>query len=221
MTMKLLTTMALGAGMLCAAEPDAPKRLAAAAQAFQEVMDTPDKSIPQDLLNHAQCLIIVPGLKTGAFIFGAKYGKGFFSCRKKDGVGWASPGSIRVEGGSFGLQIGGTETDVFMLVMNQRGMERLLSTKFTLGGDATAAAGPVGRSTQAETDAALTAEILTWSRAKGLFAGISLSGATLREDEDWNKELYGHPIKNREIITGTTAPPAAREARSTGPPIRR
>jgi lipid-binding SYLF domain-containing protein len=213
MTLKLLTTMAttmaLGAGLLCAADqPDAAKRLAAAALAFHEVMGTPDKAIPQDLLNHAQCLIIVPGLKTGAFIFGAKYGKGFFACRKKDGVGWTSPGSIRVEGGSFGLQIGGTETDVFMLIMNQHGMDRLLSTKFTLGGDATAAAGPVGRSTQAETDAALTAEILTWSRAKGLFAGISLSGATLREDEDWNKELYGHAIKNREIVTGNTAPPA-------------
>jgi lipid-binding SYLF domain-containing protein len=206
MTLRLLTAMALSAGLLCA-ENDAPKRIAAAASAFQEVMGIPDKSIPQDLLNHAQCIIIVPDLKKGAFIVGAKYGKGFFACRKKDGVGWSAPGSIRVEGGSFGLQIGGTETDVFMLVMNQRGMDRLLSTKFTLGGDATAAAGPVGRSTQAETDAALTAEILTWSRAKGLFAGISLSGATLREDEDWNTELYGKPIKNREIITGSTAPP--------------
>lgn len=206
MTLKLLTAMALGAGLLCA-ENDAPKRIAAAASAFQEVMGIPDKSIPQDLLNHAQCVIIVPDLKKGAFIVGAKYGKGFFACRKKDGLGWSAPGSIRVEGGSFGLQIGGTETDVFMLVMNQRGMDRLLSTKFTLGGDATAAAGPVGRSTQAETDAALTAEILTWSRAKGLFAGVSLSGATLREDEDWNTELYGKPIKNREIITGSTVPP--------------
>lgn len=208
MTLKLITAMALTAGFLCA-ENDAPKRIAAAASAFQEVMGIPDKSIPQDLLNRAQCIIIVPDLKKGAFIFGAKYGKGFFACRKKDGVGWTAPGSIRVEGGSFGLQIGGTETDVFMLVMNQKGMDRLLSTKFTLGGDATAAAGPVGRSTQAETDAALTAEILTWSRAKGLFAGISLSGATLREDEDWNTELYGKSIKNREIITGNTAPPAA------------
>ena len=208
MTLKLITAMALTAGLLCA-ENDAPKRIAAAASAFQEVMGIPDKSIPQDLLNRAQCIIIVPDLKKGAFIFGAKYGKGFFACRKKDGIGWTAPGSIRVEGGSFGLQIGGTETDVFMLVMNQRGMDRLLSTKFTLGGDATAAAGPVGRSTQAETDAALTAEILTWSRAKGLFAGISLSGATLREDEDWNTELYGKALKNREIITGDTPPPAA------------
>ena len=112
-----------------------------------------------------------------------------------------------VEGGSVGFQIGGSETDVFMLVMNQGGMKRLLSTKFTLGGDASVAAGPVGRDTQAQTDAAMTAEILTWSRQRGLFAGISLSGATLRPDEDWNTELYGRAITNREILTGAVAPP--------------
>ena len=142
---------------------------------------------------------------------GAKYGKGFVSCRRSGGVGWSAPGSIRVEGGSFGFQIGGSETDAFMLVMNQKGMDRLLSTKFTLGGDASVAAGPVGRSTQAETDAALTAEILTWSRQRGLFAGVSLSGATLREDSDWNMDLYGKKITNREIITkgGVAAPKAA------------
>jgi SH3 domain-containing YSC84-like protein 1 len=124
-------------------------------------------------------------------------------------VGWTAPASVRVEGGSFGFQIGGTATDLFMLVMNEGGMKRLLSTKFTLGGDASAAAGPVGRDTQAQTDVAMTAEILTWSRAKGLFAGISLQGATLRQDEDWNKELYGRPITNREILTTAVAPPAA------------
>jgi len=172
------------------------------------VMDTPDKSIPQDLLTKAQCVVVVPGLKKGAFIVGAKYGKGFVSCRKKDGVGWSAPGSIRVEGGSFGFQIGGQETDVFMLIMNERGMNRLFATKFTLGGDASVAAGPVGRSTQAETDAAMTAEILTWSRARGLFAGISLSGATLREDEDWNHDMYGRKITNKEVITGDVATPA-------------
>lgn len=203
----LLSTMAAGAGLLCA-ESDAPKRLQAAADAFKEVMGTPDKSIPQDLLSKAQCIMVVPGLKKGAFIIGAKYGKGFVSCRKKGGVGWSAPGSIRVEGGSFGFQIGGVETDVFMLVMNDKGMNRLLTTKFTLGGDASAAAGPVGRSTQAETDAAMTAEILTWSRAKGLFAGVSLSGATLRPDDDWNKELYGRNITNKEILTTGVALPA-------------
>jgi lipid-binding SYLF domain-containing protein len=208
MKLRLLAALVLGAGLVSAAN-DAPSRLNAAATSFKEVMGIPDKSIPQDLLGKAYCIVIVPDLKKGAFVFGAKYGKGFVSCRKKDGVGWSAPGSIRVEGGSFGLQIGGTETDVFMLIMNERGMERLLSTKFTLGGDATAAAGPVGRSTQAETDAAMTAEILTWSRARGLFAGLSLSGATLREDSDWNVELYGKSITNRQVITGDTAPPAS------------
>ena len=178
MKLKWVAAVALGAGLLSAAEVQ--DRLEAAAESLKEVMDTPDKSIPQDLLNRAQCIVIVPGLKKGAFIVGAKYGKGFVSCRREGGVGWSAPGSIRVEGGSFGFQIGGSETDAFMLVMNQKGMDRLLSTKFTLGGDASVAAGPVGRSTQAETDAALTAEILTWSRQRGAFLGVSLSGATLR-----------------------------------------
>jgi SH3 domain-containing YSC84-like protein 1 len=210
MRRKCILILPLFASLLAAAsEPETTKRLAAAGDALKDVMDTPDKSIPQQLLDKAQCVVIVPDLKSGAFIVGAKYGKGFVSCRKKDGVGWSAPGSVRIEGGSFGFQIGGTETDVFMLIMNQRGMDRLLSTKFTLGGDATAAAGPVGRSTEAQTDAALTAEILTWSRARGLFAGISLTGSTLREDEDWNRELYGKGLKNREIITGNTPPPAA------------
>lgn len=204
---KVIAAFSLSTALLCA-ESDAPARLQASADVFKEVMGIPDKAIPQDLLNKAQCVIVVPGLKKGAFFVGAKYGKGFASCRSKAGVGWGAPASIRVEGGSFGLQIGGAETDVIMLVMNESGMHRLLSTKFTLGGDVTAAAGPVGRSTQAETDAAMTAEILTWSRARGLFAGISLSGATLREDSDWNNELYGRKITNREIITSTIAPPA-------------
>jgi len=197
------------AGLLSAADTDAAKRLQAATDAFKEVMGTPDKSIPQDLLQKAQCIVIVPSEKAGGFIVGLKYGKGFVSCRNKSGMGWSAPGSVRIEGGSFGLLIGGSATDLFMLVMNQKGMERLLSTKFTVGADATAAAGPVGRSTEAQTDAALTAEILTWSRSKGLFGGLSLTGATLREDSDWNKELYGKTIKNREIITGDTAPPPA------------
>jgi lipid-binding SYLF domain-containing protein len=150
---------------------------------------------------------VVPGLKKGAFVFGAKFGRGFFSCRSKRGPGWSAPGAIRVEGGSFGLQIGGSETDVIMLVMNQRGAERLLSSRFTLGGDASVAAGPVGRTATAETDAYMTAEILTWSRARGLFAGLSLSGATLRQDLDTNKTLYGRTLQNKEIMRGGVAAP--------------
>jgi lipid-binding SYLF domain-containing protein len=205
MKFKLITAATLGAGLLSAAE--APERLGAAANSLKEVMGIPDKSIPQDLLTRAQCIVIVPGLKKAAFIVGAKYGRGFASCRRPGGVGWSAPGSVRVEGGSFGFQIGGAATDVFMLVMNRKGMDRLLSTKFTLGADASVAAGPVGRSTQAETDAALTAEILTWSRERGLFAGVSLSGATLREDGDWNAELYGKKITNRDIIVKNTVKP--------------
>jgi lipid-binding SYLF domain-containing protein len=204
----VIATLSLSAVLLSAAESDAPKRLQAASDVFHEVMGIPDKAIPQDLLNKAQCIIIVPGLKKGAFIVGAKYGKGFVSCRSKSGVGWSAPGSVRIEGGSVGFQAGGSETDVMMLVMNEGGMNRLLSTKFTLGADASVAGGPVGRSTQAETDAAMTAEILTWSRSRGLFAGVSLSGATLREDSDWNNDLYGRRITNREIVTSTIAPPA-------------
>lgn len=190
-------------------ETDSDKRLQNAANAMKEVMGIPDKSIPEELLNRAYCIVIVPDLKKGAFIFGGKYGKGFVSCRNKNNVGWTAPGAIRIEGGSFGLQIGGTEMDVFMLVMNERGMGRLLSSKFTLGGDAVVAAGPVGRSTQAETDAAMTAEILTWSRARGVFAGLSLNGSTLRQDQDDNMELYGKKLDNRDILGGSVMPPAS------------
>ncbi len=185
------------------------KRLNDAKVVFSEVMATPDKSIPQDLLDKAHCVVIVPGLKKGAFIFGAKYGKGFFTCRKNNAMGWVAPAAIRVEGGSVGFQIGGSETDVIMLVMNESGSKRLLSSKFTLGGAGEVAAGPVGRSTTAQTDAFMTAEILSWSRSRGVFAGVSLQGATLRQDLDDNEAMYGKPYENKQIITGDFAVPAA------------
>jgi SH3 domain-containing YSC84-like protein 1 len=187
---------------------DAAKRLDDAADMLTDIMSAPDKGIPQDLLNRAQCIVLVPGLKKGAFIVGAKYGKGFMLCRKKSGVGWSAPAAIRVEGGSFGFQIGGSETDVVMLVNNESGAKKLLQSKFTLGADGSVAAGPVGRDTSAETDAQLHAEILTWSRTRGIFAGVSLEGATLRPDEDWNTELYAKPLTNREIVMGDTPVPA-------------
>ena len=199
MKLKLLTVFAMGATLL-RGQSDNVKRLDAAATVLQEVMDIADKAIPQMLLDKSECIVVVPGLKKGAFIVGAKFGRGFLTCRQKGGVGWTGPGGIRVEGGSVGFQIGGTEVDVIMLVMNKRGVSRLLSSKFTVGGDATAAAGPVGRTAQAETDAMMTAEILTWSRARGLFAGVSLQGATLRQDLDVNKELYGEPLENEAIV---------------------
>jgi lipid-binding SYLF domain-containing protein len=196
------------AGSLLYAASDAPKRLDAAADTLTEIMSAPDKGIPQDLLEKAECIVVVPGLKKGAFIIGAKYGKGFMSCRKPNGVGWSAPGSIRVEGGSFGFQIGGSETDVVLLVMNQNGAKKLLSSKFTVGADASAAAGPVGRTSSAATDAQLHAEILTYSRARGLFAGISLEGATLRQDDEWNKDLYGKTISNNDLVMSDTPAPA-------------
>src|SRR5579871_3056539 len=156
------------------------------ADVMQEIMATPEKGIPQDLLNKAYCIVIVPGLKKAAFVVGGQYGKGVAVCRRSPGTGWGAPAAVKVEGGSFGFQIGGSSTDVVMLIMNEHGMHQLEKSKFTLGGDASIAAGPVGRTAAANTDAYMSAEILSWSRSKGLFAGISLSGATLRPDRDDN-----------------------------------
>jgi lipid-binding SYLF domain-containing protein len=190
-------------------EPAVVKRLQEAAAVFGEIMATPDKGIPQDLLDKAHCIVIVPGLKKGAFIVGGKYGKGFLSCRKKGGRGWSGPAAIRVEGGSVGFQIGGSETDGVLLVMNERGADRLLSSRFTLGAEGSVAAGPVGRSATAQTDAKMRAEILSWSRSRGVFAGLALDGATLREDADDNAALYGRKLSNRDVVTKGVVPPQA------------
>jgi SH3 domain-containing YSC84-like protein 1 len=192
----------LSAGMLIAGE-SAASRLKASTEVMREIMATPDNSIPQELLQSSQCVVIVPGMKKGAFVVGAQYGKGFILCRKASGTDWSAPAAIMVEGGSFGFQIGGSETDVVMLVMNKGGVDKLLSSKFTLGADASVAAGPVGRSSSANTDLQMHAEILSYSRSRGLFAGIALDGATLRPDEGTNKELYGSKVTNRQIVTGT------------------
>ncbi len=208
--MPLLLLVLMTAAALFGADKKEPvQRLDEAAAVFKEIMDTPDKSIPQDLLDKAYCIVIVPGLKKGAFIVGGKYGKGYLSCRKQGGSGWSAPGTVRVEGGSVGFQIGGSESDVIMLVMNERGAEKLLSSKFTVGGEGTAAAGPVGREATAQTDAYMRAEILSWSRARGLFAGISLQGATLRQDLDDNGVLYGKKLTNKEIVASAAVPKSA------------
>ena len=189
---------------------DSEQRINHAASAFQELMRTPDKGIPRDLLERANCIIIIPGLKKGAFGFGGKYGRGFAACRR--GSGWGAPAGVRIEGASIGFQIGGSSTDVFMLVMNANGMKRLVSDKFTLGGEAAAAAGPVGRETSANTDLLMTAEILTWSRSRGVFAGLSLEGATIRPDSGENERLYGKRLSNKEIITGGVRAPRSASA---------
>lgn len=186
------------------------ERLTDSVDLFIEIMGTPDKAIPQDLLEKAHCIVIVPGLKKAAFGIGGKYGRGFVMCRNAGGgLGWGPPAAIRVEGGGVGLQIGISSTDVILLVMNERGMKKLTSSKFTLGGDATAAAGPVGRNASAQTDAFMSAEILSWSRSKGLFAGVSLDGATLRTDLDENEVMYGQRWNTKQILGSGAKPPEA------------
>jgi lipid-binding SYLF domain-containing protein len=204
----LIMIAAMGCSSVSMFAVNVQERLEDAASAMHEIMDTPDKGIPHDLLNKARCVIIVPSLKKGAFIVGAEYGKGFAVCRSAGG-GWGAPAAIITEGGSFGFQIGGSATDVVMLEMNEHGMRELDKDKFTLGADASIAAGPVGRTTTADTDAALTAEILSWSRTRGVFAGVSLQGATLRQDLEDNAALYGSKMENREILNGGIAPPEA------------
>ena len=205
----LTLAIALGCAPLSAADTKVARRLGDAADFFSEVMSAPDKAVPQDLLNRSQCVILVPDLKKAAFGIGAKYGRGFAVCRASSGMGWGPPGAVRIEGGSFGLQIGVSSTDVLLLVMNERGMKRLTTSKFTLGGEAAAAAGPVGRNATAQTDALMSAEILSWSRSRGLFAGVSLDGATLRNDLDVNKEMYGQPWDNKQVLPSGAKPPAA------------
>jgi len=209
----VLTGILVVSSFTVAFAKDAAQRLEESAAVLSEIMGTPDKGIPQDLLDRAHCVAVVPGLKKGAFVVGAQYGRGFLSCRAASG-GWSAPAAIKVEGGSVGFQIGGSETDVVMLVMNQRAVDKLLSSKFTLGAEGQVAAGPVGRTSSAETDAKMSAEILSWSRSKGLFAGISLKGATLRPDSEENEELYGKKIDNREIIMSAKPPAAANQLQS-------
>jgi lipid-binding SYLF domain-containing protein len=192
---------------LLAKEHEPAKRLEEAAAVFSEIMSAGDKGIPEELVANAHCIVIVPNMKSAAFLVGGKYGKGYLSCRNKSGVGWSAPGTVRIEGGTVGFQIGGSETDLVMLVMNARGADKLLSSKFTLGAEGSVAAGPVGRTATAQTDAQMHAEILSWSRSQGLFAGIALSGATLRQDLDDNKTLYGRSLENRQIVTTNVKTP--------------
>jgi lipid-binding SYLF domain-containing protein len=205
--MRMILAATLAIVPLLAKNNQSVKRLDEAAAVFSEVMATPDKGIPQEMLENAHCIVIVPSVKTAAFVVGGKYGKGYVTCRNKGGAGWSAPGTVRIEGGSVGLQIGGSTTDLIMLVMNERGADKLLSSKFTLGAEGSVAAGPVGRTATAQTDAQMHAEILSWSRSQGLFAGISLQGATLRQDLDDNAEVYGKKLENREIVTSWMASP--------------
>jgi len=201
----LLTALVLSGAAISAD----PERLKDAADVIKEMATTDDKGIPTNLLNKARCVVVIPSLTKVAFGVGGQFGKGYLSCRT--GSGWSAPGSIRVEGGSFGFQIGGSATDVILLIMNDRGMDKLLSNEFKVGADASVAAGPVGRQASAETDITMRAEMLAYSRSRGVFAGIAIQGSTLRQDSDENEELYGRKIPNREIVSGkVTIPDAAK-----------
>jgi lipid-binding SYLF domain-containing protein len=188
-------------------EDKALDRIDASADTVSQLLQAQDKGVPRDLLDKARCVIVIPGMKKAGFIIGAKYGRGFAVCRRASGRGWTAPAAMRIEGGSVGFQIGGSEQDVLLLVMNDGGIKHILEDKFTVGGEATVSAGPVGRDAEAQTDAAMHAEMLSYSRSRGIFAGISLQGATLRPDNDTNRELYGRGVTNREILTGDVKAP--------------
>lgn len=209
MKLTLMTVLTAGlATSLLAANDEEAQRLKAAGDVLQEVMGTPDKGIPTDLFHKANCVVVIPGMKKAGFVFSGKYGRGYASCREEGG-GWSAPAAMRIEGGGFGLQAGGSETDVIMLVMTKKGMDGILSSKFTLGGEASVAAGPVGREATAQTDATIHADILSWSRSRGVFGGLSLQGGTLRPDEAADKALYGEKVDSRDVLTGKTKDPVS------------
>ncbi len=174
------------------------ERARSAANAFREIMDAPDKSVPQDLLDRAYCVAVFPSVKKGGFVVGGQFGRGLVSCRKVGG--WSAPAYFTIGGGSFGFQIGAQAVDLVLLVMNEAGMNGILRSKFELGAGASATAGPVGRNASASTDATMNAQILSYSRSKGLFAGLELKGSVLKEDEDANKDAYGRAISARELL---------------------
>jgi SH3 domain-containing YSC84-like protein 1 len=205
----IVATLALLATLTAVASDreDDVKRTHKAAQVFKEIMNTPDRGIPHDLLNSAKCIAIIPGDKKFAFIFGGNYGRGLATCRT--GHGWSAPMFVAIEGGSVGYQIGGSSTDIVMLFMNDHALQSLLSDKFKLGADASVAAGPVGRSAAAGTDIKLNAEILSYSRAKGVFAGVALDGAVVQADKSGDEAMYGHDVNRHEILDGKVAVPAS------------
>jgi SH3 domain-containing YSC84-like protein 1 len=188
-------------------ESKATDRVQAASDVLDQIQGTPDKGIPQDILGSAQCVAVVPSMLKGGFIVAAKYGRGLASCRTSKG--WSAPAFFTVEGGSFGFLIGGQATDLVLLVMNNDGMQHLLSSKFELGAGASVAAGPVGREAEGSTDWKMRAEILTYSRARGVFAGVSLNGAVVKQDKDSTREFYGHMVTTKASLLGEVEAPAA------------
>jgi lipid-binding SYLF domain-containing protein len=210
----LILTMSLCSLSVAADEPakesKAVDRVQAAADVLNEIQSAPDKGIPQEVLGSAECVAVVPSMLKGGFIIGAKYGRGLASCRTPKG--WSAPAFFVVAGGSFGFQIGGQAVDLVMLIMNQDGMKHLLSSEFALGADASVAAGPVGRHAEGNTDWKMRAEVLTYSRARGLFAGVTLNGAEIKQDKDSTREFYGRMVPFRTSLVGEIEPPPAANA---------
>jgi SH3 domain-containing YSC84-like protein 1 len=206
----VLVTAVHGAATAASLSTAETKRIQEAAQVLKEIHTVPDKDIPQELWNRASCVLVVPGLKKAAFVFGGEYGKGLMSCRHGDS--WSAPVFMQVGKGSWGLQIGAQSIDLVLLVMNEGGMQKLLKNKVSLGAEASIAGGPVGRDARAATDAQMKAEILSYSRTQGLFAGINLSGGVVKPDDDDNADLYGAGTAAGTVVnSATTTPPAVTE----------
>ena len=207
---KVMLVLAMfGLGTLCwagSAREDATDRLDKATTVLHEIMGMPDKGIPEEVLEHAKCVAVIPHMVKGGFVFGAKGGKGVATCRTA--AGWSAPAFITISGGSWGLQIGMEAVDVVLVIQNEKGMQRLLSSNFQVGGDASAAAGPVGRHAEAGTDWKMDTEILTYSRAKGVFAGLTLEGASIRQDSDSRDAIYGHEVTTEALLLGKVPVPA-------------
>src|SRR5258707_8778909 len=202
----VLLTFTVCGSAFAAEDTKTSDRVQAAASVLDEIMGTPDKAIPEEVLKSAECVAVVPSLLKGGFVVGARYGRGVASCRTDKG--WSAPAFFTVTGGSFGFQIGGQAVDLVMLIMNKDGMKHLLSSQFALGADASVAAGPVGRHAEGNTDWKMRAEVLTYSRARGLFAGVSLNGAVIKQDKDSTRELYGHMVSFPASLQGEVDPPA-------------
>jgi SH3 domain-containing YSC84-like protein 1 len=199
----------LSLGTLCwagSAREDATDRLENATNVLHEIMGMPDKGIPEEVLEHAKCIAVVPHMVKGGFVFGGKGGKGVATCRTANG--WSAPAFITISGGNWGLQIGVEAVDLVMIIQNEKGMQKLLSSNFHLGADASAAAGPVGRHAEAGTDWKMDTEILTYSRAKGAFAGLTLEGASVRQDNDSRHAIYGRKVTTRALLSGKVTAPA-------------
>jgi lipid-binding SYLF domain-containing protein len=200
----------LSLGTLCwagSAREDATDRLNNATQVLHEIMGMPDNGIPEEVLEHAKCVAVIPHMVKGGFIFGGKGGKGVATCRTANG--WSAPAFITISGGNWGLQIGVEAVDLVMIIQNEKGMQKLLSSNFHLGADASAAAGPVGRHAEAGTDWKMDTEILTYSRAKGAFAGLTLEGASIRQDDDSRHAMYGRKVTTRALLLGKVPAPSA------------